>query len=158
MGLREIQPTANIVQKGMEKASLKSRCIASYRKFLKSRQLLILFLPGLIFYLLFRYAPMYGILIAFKKYSPFLGVSKSPWIGLDNFKNFFNSPDFFVLFKNTLLIGFYNLLWNFPAPIVFAIILNESRMPKLKKGVQTVSYLPSFLSVLFFSVTYSVLQ
>jgi len=146
VGLREIQPTANIVQKGMEKASLKSRCIASYRKFLKSRQLLILFLPGLIFYLLFRYAPMYGILIAFKKYSPFLGVSKSPWIGLDNFKNFFNSPDFFVLFKNTFLIGFYNLLWNFPAPIVFAIILNESRMPKLKKGVQTVSYLPSFLS------------
>jgi len=154
--LRENQTTVNTVKQikqnsekaslRKEKISLKSRCIASYHKFLKSRQLLILFLPGLIFYLLFRYAPMYGILIAFKKYSPFLGVSKSPWIGLGNFKNFFNSPDFFMLFRNTLLIGFYNLLWNFPAPVIFAIILNESRIQKLKKGVQTVSYLPSFLS------------
>jgi putative aldouronate transport system permease protein len=132
--------------KSVGKASLKTRFKASYNKFIKSRQLLILFLPGLIFYLLFRYAPMYGILIAFKKFSPFLGVSDSPWIGFDNFKNFFNSPDFLILFRNTFLIGFYNLLWNFPAPIIFAIILNECRAPKLKRGVQTISYLPSFLS------------
>jgi putative aldouronate transport system permease protein len=117
------------------------------KKLIKSRQLLLMLLPGLVFYILFRYVPMYGILVAFKKYSPFLGFFDSPWIGAKNFVDFFNSPDFWLLFRNTFLIGFYNLLWSFPAPVIFAITLNECRMPRLKKGVQTISYLPSFLSV-----------
>lgn len=125
----------------------KKRLDRSYKKFLKSRQLLIMFLPGLVFYLLFRYVPMYGIIVAFKKYSPFLGVSASPWVGFDNFKSFFRSHDFFLLFRNTFLIGFYDLIWNFPAPIIFAIILNECRVNWFKKGIQTLSFLPSFLSV-----------
>ena len=140
-----MQP-AKATSGSLYKVSFKDKCKLSYKKFKKSRQLLIIFLPGLIFYLLFRYVPMYGVLVSFKKYSPFLGVFKSPWIGFKNFQDFFSSPDFMLLFRNTFLIGITNLLWGFPAPIFFALLLNECRMPKFKKGVQTLSYLPSFLS------------
>lgn len=145
--MSQIRITNTAVTQNLPKISFKSKCAASYDKFRKSRQLLLIFLPGLIFYIMFRYAPMYGIIVAFKKYSPFLGVFKSPWVGFKNFQNFFDSPDFLMLFRNTFLIGFYNLIWNFPAPIMFAIILNECHMPKFKKGIQTMSYLPSFLSI-----------
>jgi len=117
-----------------------------WTKFKKSRQLLLLFIPGLIFYLVFCYGPMYGIVVAFQKFSPFLGVWNSPWVGFDNFAKVFNSPDFPILLRNTLLIGIYSMIWNFPAPIIFAILLNECRLPRFKKGIQTISYLPSFLS------------
>lgn len=128
-------------------SNIKVKCKKSLKKFRKSKQLMIMFLPSLVFYILFRYVPMYGVLIAFKKYSPFLGLHGSPWVGFSNFKNFFRSPDFLLLFKNTFLIGFSNLVWNFPAPIILAILLNECRMRHFKKVIQTVSYLPSFLSI-----------
>lgn len=113
----------------------------------RDRQLLLLLLPGMLFYLVFRYGPMYGLVIAFKKYSPFLGVFKSPWVGLANFKKFFATGDFWLLFKNTMLLGLYNLLWSFPITVAFALFLNEVRHQRYKKLVQTVSYLPTFLSV-----------
>jgi len=113
----------------------------------KDRQLLLLFLPCIIFYAIFRYGPMYGVIIAFKKYGVFLGILKSPWVGLKYFEQFFSSMDFWPLFKNTLLLGLYNLAWTFPFPIIFAVLLNEVKNQKFKKTIQTVSYLPSFLSV-----------
>ena len=113
----------------------------------RDRQLLLLLLPGMLFYLVFRYGPMYGLVIAFKKYSPFLGVFKSPWVGLANFQKFFATGDFWLLFKNTMLLGLYNLLWSFPITVAFALFLNEVRHQRYKKLVQTVSYLPTFLSV-----------
>lgn len=113
----------------------------------RDRQLLLLLLPGMLFYLVFRYGPMYGLVIAFKKYSPFLGVFKSPWVGLANFQKFFATGDFWLLFKNTMLLGLYNLLWSFPTTVAFALFLNEVRHQRYKKLVQTVSYLPTFLSV-----------
>lgn len=140
-----MQP-AKVMSGSLSELTFKDKCKLSYKKFKKSKQLLIIFLPGLIFYLLFRYAPMYGVLVSFKKFSPFLGFFKSPWVGFKNFNDFFSSPDFFLLFRNTFLIGLTNLLWGFPAPIFFALLLNECRMAKFKKGIQTLSYLPSFLS------------
>ncbi len=113
----------------------------------RDRQLLLLLLPGMLFYLVFRYGPMYGLVIAFKKYSPFLGVFKSPWVGLANFQKFFATGDFWLLFKNTMLLGLYNLLWSFPITVAFALFLNEVRHQRYKKLVQTISYLPTFLSV-----------
>jgi ABC-type polysaccharide transport system, permease component len=113
----------------------------------KDRQLLILFLPCILFYSLFRYGPMYGVIIAFKKYSVFTGILKSPWVGLKYFEQFFSNPDFLLLFKNTLLLGVYSLLWTFPFPVIFAVLLNEIKHKKFKKSIQTVSYLPSFLSL-----------
>ena len=90
---------------------------------------------------------MYGIVIAFKKYSPFLGVAKSPWVGLTNFRQFFQSPEFLRLFKNTFILGFWSMFFGFPAPILFALILNEVRASAVKKLYQTISYLPHFLSL-----------
>ena len=113
----------------------------------RDRQLLILFIPCMLFYAIFRYGPMYGTIIAFEKYHPFLGIFKSQWVGFRYFIQFFSGYDFFILFKNTFLLGLYDLLWSTPFPIVFALLLNELRFIKFKKAIQTVSYLPAFLSV-----------
>lgn len=113
----------------------------------KDRQLLIIFLPCMIFYAIFRYGPMYGIIVAFKDYSVFTGIIKSPWVGLEYFNQFFSSSDFLMLFRNTFLLGIYSLLWTFPFPIIFAVLLNEVKNKIFKKTIQTVSYLPTFLSV-----------
>ena len=118
-----------------------------WQRICRDHQLLILLIPGLLFYAIFRYGPMYGIVIAFKKYSPFLGVAKSPWVGTMYFQQFFNSSEFFKLFKNTLILGFWSMFFGFPAPILFALILNEVRASAVKKLYQTISYLPYFLSL-----------
>lgn len=124
-----------------------SRFTRIYKHFLKDRQLLLIFLPCIIFYIVFRYAPMYGIIVAFKKYNSFQGVLGSPWVGLKYFNQFFSSEDFLLLLRNTFLLGIYSLLWTFPFPIAFALLLNELPNKRFKKSVQTISYLPSFLSV-----------
>ncbi|MFD0693255.1 ABC transporter permease [Paenibacillus sp. GCM10027628] len=117
----------------------------------RDRQLLILFVPCIIFYLLFRYGPLYGLIIAFKDYSVFSGVLGSEWVGLKHFIQFFTNQDFWMLFRNTLLLGFYTLIFGFPFPILLAIMLNEVRVQWFKKSVQTLSYLPAFLSVVIIS-------
>lgn len=111
-----------------------------------NKVLLLMSLPGLIWLFIFKYAPMYGVLIAFKKYSLFQGFNASPWVGLRYFNQFFQDPYFFRLIKNTFLIGVYNLLWSFPAPIILALLLNELKGTKFKKFTQTVTYMPYFIS------------
>jgi putative aldouronate transport system permease protein len=90
---------------------------------------------------------MYGIIIAFKKFSPMKGILDSAWVGFDHFQTFFNSVYFWRLLKNTLLLSIYSLFWGFPVPIIFALLLNEVREGIFKKSVQTISYLPHFISV-----------
>lgn len=114
-----------------------------YRKY---AALSLMMLPVIIYYIVFHYAPMYGVIIAFKNYSFSRGIIGSPWAGLANFKRMFASASFFEVFRNTLLISFYKLITGFPAPVVFAILLNELKNAKFKKTVQTISYLPHFLS------------
>jgi putative aldouronate transport system permease protein len=132
-----------------EKRSSKLR--KTFRHIKRDRQLLIIFLPCALFYAIFRYGPMFGLIMSFQDYGIFLGYLKSPWVGLKHFIKFFNSPDFLLLFKNTFLLGLYTLLWTFPFPIIFAIFLNEIRNAKFKKSIQTLSFLPSFLSVVIVS-------
>lgn len=110
-------------------------------------KLYLLVLPVLLFYALFCYKPMYGALIAFKNFSPRLGFAASEWVGLENFKSFFSSPDFGRLLKNTLSISITTLICSFPAPILLALFLNEVRNKAVKKFVQTSTYLPHFISV-----------
>lgn len=117
----------------------------------QNRQLLILFIPCLLFFIIFRYGPLYGLVIAFKDYSVFRGILDSPWVGLKHFERFFSSPDFIKLFRNTLYLGFFTLLFSFPFPILLAICLNEVRLRWFKKTIQTFSYLPTFLSVVIIS-------
>jgi putative aldouronate transport system permease protein len=91
---------------------------------------------------------MYGALIAFKDFSPGRGFARSPWVGVENFVRFFNSPYFFRLLRNTFLISFYNLLFGFPAPIILALLLNEVRHITYKRLTQTITYLPHFISII----------
>jgi len=108
--------------------------------------LYLILVPGLVYYAVFHYAPMYGVLIAFKDYDIFSGVFASDWVGLKHFKELFRSDAFFTVFRNSLIISFYKLIINFPIPIVIAILLNEIRNMRFKRTVQTVIYLPYFLS------------
>ena len=116
------------------------------KKFIKGKYLFLLVIPTVICMLLFYYLPMWGILIAFKQYSPFKGLTGSPWVGLKHFRTFFENPFFFRYFRNTILLSFYSLIWGFPAPIIFALILNDVQNIRFKKLVQTVSYMPHFYS------------
>ncbi len=116
------------------------------RKLKDGKYLILLVLPAIICLALFYYFPMYGLIIAFKDYKPFIGLAKSEWIGFENFVRFFNYKYCWRMIKNTFLLSFYSLLWSFPAPIIFALILNETRNMKFKKFVQTVSYMPHFYS------------
>ena len=119
---------------------------AFLKKCVKQKYLLLMTLPGLLIVLIFHYFPIYGVLIAFKDYNSAKGVMGSPWVGFKYFRMFLLSPLSSRLFKNTLLIGLYSLLWGFPAPIILALLLNEIRHSAFKKTVQTISYLPHFIS------------
>lgn len=104
-------------------------------------------LPVLAYFIIFHYVPMGGITMAFQDYSIRQGILGSEWVGLQQFTAFFHSPHFFRLLRNTLLISLYGLLFSFPFPIIFALCLNEIRNRAFKKTVQTISYLPYFISV-----------
>ncbi len=112
----------------------------------KYKELYILFLPVAIWFIVFHYIPMMGIVIAFKDYSIMQGIFDSPWAGLKHFERFLNSTAFLQTLKNTVLISLYNLVFSFPAPILFSLLLNEVVNDKFKKCIQTVSYLPHFIS------------
>ena len=104
----------------------------------------------MVYYLLFHYQPMYGVLIAFKDYRYKLGIIGSPWTdnsGFYHFVRFFGSVAAWKIIRNTLLIAIWSLVWGFPVPIILAILLNECKMPRYKKVVQTISYMPHFISV-----------
>jgi putative aldouronate transport system permease protein len=110
------------------------------------RAIYLLMIPGLLYFIIFHYIPMWGIIIAFQDYQPVNGLLKSPWIGFENFRFFFNSPYFVRLIRNTLTISFLDLIFVFPAPILLALLLNEVKVGWFKRIVQTVSYLPHFIS------------
>ncbi|MBO9608018.1 MAG: sugar ABC transporter permease [Paenibacillaceae bacterium] len=112
----------------------------------RDRVFLLLLLPAIVYYALFKYVPMFGIVISFMKYEVFKGIWGSSWVGLKYYKMFFHNPDAWNLFRNTLLLGIYNLVFGFPAPIVLALLLNEVRVALFKRFVQTISYLPHFVS------------
>lgn len=126
----------------------------------QQKLLLLMLLPGLILTFIFRYIPMYGVLIAFKDYNPLKGVLGSEWIGFEEFTKFLSSPNFGTLLANTLKLSVYGLLLGFLPPIILAIMLNQLLSDKAKKRIQLVLYAPNFISVvvivgmifLFFSV------
>ena len=131
----------------MEKSSKFKVKRLSLSKILKRYwQLYLLFIPVVVWYVLFMYKPMTNITIAFKKFSPIRGIAGSPWVGWKNFEQMFAAPMFWRAFRNTLIISLQNLVFGFPAPIIFALLLNELTAPRFKKLTQTISYLPHFIS------------
>ncbi|KZE75722.1 protein lplB [Paenibacillus elgii] len=117
----------------------------------RDKYLYLLLLPGMLFIIVFKYIPMYGLVIAFQEYNILQGVGGSDWVGLYQFKKLFTMLDFTSVFKNTLIISTLKLIWGFPAPIVLALLLNEVKQLVFQRFVQTVVYLPHFISWVIFS-------
>ncbi|WP_340014767.1 ABC transporter permease subunit [Paenibacillus sp. FSL K6-1318] len=108
----------------------------------------LMLVPVVAYYLIFSYGPMYGLLMAFQEsYSPVKGILAGEWVGFDNFTMFFESYYFWRLIKNTLILSFYSIVFGFPAPIILALLLNEVRKKWFRSTVQTISYMPHFISV-----------
>ncbi len=117
-----------------------------FTTFIKQIDLQLMVIPALALIILFSYVPMYGIMIAFQDYKIGSSFSSSPWVGFKHFAYFFNSPDFALVMKNTIIISLLKFLIGFPAPIILALMLNEIRRMRFKRIVQTVTYLPHFMS------------
>lgn len=138
-----------------EKARAKKKKWAQIRS---NKFLYLMILPGMLYFLIFKYVPMGGLIIAFQDYQPFLGIMGSPMVGLKHFTRLFGDPVFFQLIKNTLVIFAYTIIFSFPFPIILALMLNELKNVQFKKAVQTIIYLPHFMSwVIVVSIFYMLL-
>lgn len=126
--------------------SSESKIRTLLRQYIAHKYMFALLLPVLIYFGLFHYGPMYGVLIAFKDFKILKGVWGSAWVGFEHFKELFSGLYFKTVLRNTLIINFYKLIIGFPAPILLALMVNEVLHARFKKFVQTVSYLPHFLS------------
>jgi len=126
--------------------SRKSKTDYVVRRMKRSKYLYLIFFIPLVYYIVFHYAPMYGILISFKDYNIVRGIMGSPWAGMKHFNKFLFDAYFWKLVRNTMLISVYSLVWGFPMPIILAIMLNEIKNNRFKKFIQNVSYLPHFIS------------
>ena len=102
-------------------------------------------IPVIAYYVIFHYGPMYGAIIAFKDFTPVKGILGSDWVGLKHFEEFFGSYYFLRVLKNTVLISLYTLIFEFPAPIILALLINEVRRRYFKRVVQTITYMPYFI-------------
>ncbi|MCK9477941.1 MAG: ABC transporter permease subunit [Firmicutes bacterium] len=120
---------------------------ANLKELFKNRLLLLMFAPVFFYYVIFNYIPMFGLIIAFKDFRPYLGILGSPWIGFDNFRQFFKSFYFWALLRNTFVLNIYDLIFYFPMPIILALLLNEVKRKRFKTIIQTVSYIPHFISL-----------
>lgn len=124
--------------------------------FTQHKWLYIMLIPGALYFIIFRYIPMGGIVIAFKQYSPFRGIWASPWVGFKQFQLLFTGTDFWLLLKNTLLLSLMNLIFYFPMPIIIALLLNEIKNQIYKRVIQTFIYIPHFVSwVIVASLTFT---
>jgi putative aldouronate transport system permease protein len=128
------------------------------RRLNRNKLLYLMILPGLIYFIIFKYVPMYGLIIAFKNYKPFKGMNGSDWAYLQHFERLFQDPMFYTIFKNTLILFSMNLLFFFPVPIILSLLLNELRLQWFKRTVQTIIYIPHFMSwVIVVSISFVVL-
>jgi putative aldouronate transport system permease protein len=112
----------------------------------RCKYLYIIMILPLLYYIVFHYVPLYGVVVAFKDYNIVKGILKSPWVGLKYFQKFVSEPYFWKVVRNTFLMSLYNILWGFPVPIILAVLLNEVTRKRFKKVIQSITYLPHFIS------------
>lgn len=117
----------------------------------KNKYLYLLLLPGLIYFIIFKYGPMYGVIIAFKDYNMIKGITGSEWVGFEHFERLFRTNTFAEVFRNTFIISLLKLLFGFPAPIILALLLNEVGNKYFKRISQSIMYLPHFISWVIFA-------
>lgn len=132
------KPTASI-----QRSTRNAEWISNFRKY---KAIYLISIPGILYFLVFKYIPLFGSVMAFQEYNLFKGIGDSPWVGLDHFVRMFQYDEFIRIFWNTLLIGVYNLAFAFVIPIVLALLLNEIRLVMYKRVLQTIIYMPHFLS------------
>jgi putative aldouronate transport system permease protein len=150
---------ANTITEPRKKLNVAPKSGSRLSHFWKFRWLYVFMIPGLLYFFVFKYMPMWGLIMAFKNYRPHLGIMESEWVGLAHFVRFFSLPDFWMLFRNTLLLALYDLVIFFPLTILMAIMLNEIRKEWFKKSVQTIVYIPYFLSwVVIVGITHILLS
>lgn len=131
------------------------RAAIPWKEIRRNKLLYLMILPGFLFFIAFKYLPMGGLVIAFQDYQPFLGIKDSPWVGFKHFERLFTEPTFWMLLRNTLILFFMNIVFFFPLPIILALMLNEVRHRFFKGAVQTIIYIPHFLSwVIIVSICY----
>lgn len=134
--------------KSMSPVAGKERLGIRLRKDMKiNRVAYILAIPIVAYFVIFKYIPMYGVVMAFQDFSPGLGFMGSPFVGMKHFTDFFSAYNFWEIIGNTFLLSFYDLLWSFPAPILFALLINEVRHTGFKRSIQTLTYIPYFISL-----------
>ncbi len=134
---------------------LKPKASPILKSLKRDKLLYLMIFPGLLFFIVFKYFPMGGLIIAFQDYQPFLGIAESPWVGFKHFERLFTEPTFLMLLKNTLILFGMNIVIFFPLPIILALMLNEVQVKWFKNAVQTMMYLPHFMSwVIIVSITY----
>ena len=121
--------------------------LSTWEKIKKQKVLFFMLLPGLLLTFVFKYIPMYGVLIAFKDYNPLRGILGSDWVGFKEFAKFLSAPNLGLLVGNTIKLSVYGLLWGFLPPIILAIMLNQLASPRLKRQIQLILYAPNFISV-----------
>ncbi|WP_100406458.1 ABC transporter permease [Bacillus solitudinis] len=140
-----------VITKAEKRAVLKKRI-------LKNKLIYLMILPGLVYFFIYKYVPMYGLIISFQDYKPYLGITGSEWVGLKHFERLFTSPEFWMIFKNTLVLFALQIIVFFPIPIIFSLMLNEVRHMFFKRTVQTLIYIPHFMSwVVIVSIGYVIL-
>lgn len=137
-----------------------TRSIQEKLAYIKKRKFLyILLVPVILYYIIFHFMPIWGLTIAFFDYNPLQGLMGSKWVGLKQFEYFFRGRDIWKLLRNTLLINIYSLLFSFPASVIFALMLNEIKNMSVKKTIQTITYMPHFLStVVLVGIVFAVLS
>ncbi|GLI05148.1 protein lplB [Paenibacillus tyrfis] len=134
------------LERAVRSAVKPSQARETWRLMKKYKAIYFLSLPSILYFVVFKYVPLMGSVMAFQNYNIFKGIAGSPWIGLENFQRMFAYDEFLRILKNTILIGFYDLIFAFPFPIVLALLLNEMRLLMYKRIIQTVVYMPHFLS------------
>ena len=142
----KVEPSHKNNQKNQREMRDRMQQLSWWRHIKRDRLLYLMLIPGLLFFLIFKYWPMYGITIAFKDYKIGRDIWEAQWAGFKYFEQFFESRDFWRIMENTIVISFGKLLIGFPAPILFALLLNEIRNQQAKRFIQTVVYLPHFIS------------
>ncbi|ANY69158.1 protein lplB [Paenibacillus sp. BIHB 4019] len=125
------------------------------RRIMKNKAIYLMILPGLLYFVLFKYFPMWGLVISFQEYRPYDGILGSDWVGFKHYQRLFTEPMFWTIFRNTIILFLMNLIFFFPVPIILAILLNEVRLQAFKRFVQTIVYIPHFMSwVIIVSISF----
>ncbi|UQZ83732.1 putative multiple-sugar transport system permease YteP [Paenibacillus konkukensis] len=141
--------------KAVESAKTNSDLV---KRLIRNRYMYMMVVPGLVYFLIFKYLPMYGLIISFQDYMPYKGITGSDWVGLKHFEKLFTDSEFWNIFRNTLVLFLYNIVFYFPVPIILAVMLNEVASEFFKRLVQTIVYVPHFLSwVIIVSISYVML-